>query len=653
MNNRTFSLFAGLFLLAGLVLGLAPQAGGAAAPGEEVDIAALIRKAPGESDLPEDDHLLLYDHTEITLLPDGRVERRYRRVIKILTEYAVDAVCDPRIGWDSKTQELVVNSLKTYQRDGTVVVQTTGMPADHNLSQVTPDGLDLCPDYMHRQETVVAFLGIELGCVVDFDYTVRDRVARKRWVADVELLQGPATTLERKFTLRLPAGVEAAWSSENGAPICTLEENDRSRIISCAMSQVPGISTESDGTGAVEFLPCVSFCAWLDDKGSETSWYSALVAEIEAAATGPDAQGMAAKAADLCKGLRNDDDKLRRLHEFARKAVRSVDYPALLTEEPARTADRIHETAYASQKDHTVLLMALCRAEKIKCFPVCISDCSFFKAQTAEGLVRGVLLSVELPQGRFLVDPGAPLSRDIALGLHPDRILALTERGHRVMYNMMPVNCEVIGTLSIKADRSMEGEMTVHHNGPGNPFLVLRGDEGGRDAFLNGLAGKLMPAGRMVSHKILDLQRNAVSYCLKAAAPSLKKSANGSVRLTLIDPVDLVSEVLPPVFGQPASRRSAPVYIPHPVVLTARFVVETPEGLDLLFQSSGVRMINDRGSCAISCEKSDGKLVIDYMLDLASGVVHPDSYAALRKLILEAGHEKHRVFVFDSDGNGS
>lgn len=653
MKDRNCFYHAGLFLFAALVFFMAPQADAAGAPGEGLDIAALIRNAPGESDLPEDDYVLLHDFTEITLLGDGRVERRYRRVLKILTEYAIDAVCDPRIGWDSKKQELVVNSLKTYQRDGTVVVQTTGMPADHNLSQVTPDGLDLCPDYIHRQETVVAFLGIERGCVVDFDYTVRDRVAGKRWLSDVVLLQGEATTLERKFTLRLPAGIKTSWNSGNGAPKCLLEEKNGEQVISCTMTDVPGISAESDGAGAADFLPCVSFAAWLDDGCSETSWYSALVGEMEAAATGAGAALVGEEAKELCKGLRNKDDMFRKLHDFAGKAVRKVHYPALLTEEPARHADRVYETAYASQKDHAVLLLALCRAAGIKSFPVCTSNCSFFRNQVAEGLATNILISVELPHGRFLVDPGTPLKQDLALTLHPDRILALTKRGHRVMYNMMPVNCELVGSISIKPDRSMDGEVTVHHSGPGNPFLSLRGEQAVRDAFLSDLAGKIVPKGKIVSHRILDLRRDVASYSLNVGGGSLEKIANGTVRLQLPDPADLVGEVLPAVFEQPASRRGAPVYIPHPVVLTARFVIETPDGLDLLFKSQGVRMINEMGSCAISCEKEEGKLVFEYLLDLAAGVVQPGSYSGLREIIHESGNEKHRLFVFCPEGKGS
>ena len=110
--------------------------------------------------------------------------------------------------------------MRAFRPDGTPIEPQADLDERKVLRRFTPDSLEGCPDYAGRMEAAVAFPEALSGCIVDVDYSVRDRVARKKWLSGVEILQGVVPTLTRTFTLRFPAGSRAEWSVLNGAPPC-------------------------------------------------------------------------------------------------------------------------------------------------------------------------------------------------------------------------------------------------------------------------------------------------------------------------------------------------------------------------------------------------------------------------------------------------
>jgi len=610
----------------------------------EVDLQALISSAPGEVDLPLDDMVMLHDHTEITLHADGRVERRRHQIIKILTEYAVDSYCDPRIQWDSQRQDLVVHTLKTVMNDGTVVERTSGMKAGHNLSQLTPDGMDLCPDYLHHQETVVTFLGIELGCVVEFDYSVIDREPRGHWLSGAEVMQSGFTTLTRTFTLRMPADAQIHWGTLNGeGPVMEYQLGERGqKAIAWTLTRVPGRRVVTDCAGAADFLPTFVYNVWLDKKQGRLGWYRALNDEINAAAEQTGAV-LDDKVKELCENEGFEDAKFDKILDFVRTAVRPVHYAPLLRNEPARAAGRVYHTAYASPKDHAVLLLALCRRAGFKAWPVWTSDCNVQGDLGVESLLNRLLVAVMLDHGQFLVDPGQPLHRDLALSIPPGRLFMPPKTGRPV--NIMPLRLTVQGALSIDKDRAITGDVTVRHAGPGNPFLTLRGPGGRRDAHLGAVAAQLAPGGKASSHEFHELARHQCCYSMKVSAPALETRPNGSIRLALLQPINMVRAALPSIAMRPPSKRSSPVTIDHPISIKSRITIELPESLEVLYLPQSVQMINDLGSYVLTWKQEDRRLTYDVTIDLGKGFIRPEEYPTLRELMVQFIDEAASLLV--------
>jgi len=605
-------------------------AGAARAESGEDAILDLIRNAPAAEEVPLEDYVLLLDETVISLHSDGRVERRRHQLIKVMNEWAQDNICDPRIAWDTRNQELVVHRLRTFMNDGTVVERITGFDEDHNLSQVSPDALGLCADYLHHQETVATFLGIEFGCVVDFDYSIIDRKPRGRGLSGIEFLQGEALALSRRLEVRLPAGAGAEWGSFNGAPECEeTKGGDGSKILRWTLSNTPGHRINTDCSSRGDFVPCAVFNAWLDEEAGPLGWFRDFHKELEDAAD--QAGDLAPKTAEIIDGAEGND-RFYRLHDFAREAVRPIRYESLLFGEPARPAARVYETAYASQKDHVVLLWALCRAAGIKSWPMLLSDFNVNGGKGTAGAMKEVLLIVVLDDGRYLVDPAAPLSSDRAMDTQSDHIFTPPKTSKA--FNILPARVTVTGKLCLADDLSLKGDIKVRQSGPGNPFLSLAGPAGDRDAYFADLAARVAPGGKAAGHCILDLARHQTTYSLSVAAGPIEPAPNGNILLPVIDPTDLVRSIMPAIADRPPSWRACPVNVGHPINVYAKLTIDLSKGFRVASLPRTQQLVNSFGTCVYTWKIEENSIECEISVDLGKGLVEAADYPKLRSLLI-------------------
>jgi hypothetical protein len=629
----------------------AAAAGFAHPPGsEDVDVRALIERAHIErgaelTGVAAGDAVLLLDHTEIKLHADGRTGERRHLVLRLPAGRPPENGCLPRIAWDEERQKLAVHAFRAFRPDGTLIERDGGLDQKRDLRRFTPGALEDCPDYAGRMEAAVAIPEVLSGCIVDLDFSVDDRVSRGGWLSGVEVLQGTVAAMTRVFTLRFPAGSTAEWSVLNGAPSCE-EAAGEERILRWTMSNVPGVFPETDGAGKEDFLPAVAFSVNLGETRDRMTWYRSLERELDAAAV-PTGK-LAEKAAALCDGLLGVDDRFERMHAFVRSAVQPVNYAPLLQGRSARPAERILESGYASQKDHVVLLWALCRSLRIDSWPVLVSDCDVSGDLGVEGAMKGVLLAVILDSGRWLVDPSAPLDRDLALDLPESRIFK--PPGADRPFNILPCRLIANAAVTVNEDLTARGRITVRHYGPGSPYPGLSRGIAERDAVFADVASAFLPEGRIASHIIHELMRDQTSYTLEVRAPALPEES-GAASLRLIRAADLVKRVLPHVlFRLPEARRS-PVYVHHPVSAGGRVTVTLAEGLKLAGVPETVEMINDLGSCSLRWSAEGRVAVLDFMLDLGRGVIHPEDYSSLRRIMVQAVDGKAHTIAIERTGS--
>jgi hypothetical protein len=122
------------WLLLGLSLLLSPQVILAAEPANSTDDIRAKIKAAGDAEKWNADLVYVFDHTDVTVQPDGLGLAKNHQVFKILRDGGARSQAVQRFKFDPYTNRLDLIAVRIYRADGTL----EEIPIDHPLEQPQP-----------------------------------------------------------------------------------------------------------------------------------------------------------------------------------------------------------------------------------------------------------------------------------------------------------------------------------------------------------------------------------------------------------------------------------------------------------------------------------------------------------------------------------
>ena len=293
------------------------------------------------------DAVVLYDSLVVTLGSDNHISKRRHRAVMLFTDNAINRYGDPRILFNAATQDLTILAARVRMRDGRFV------DAQKNaLNRTTPFALDLAPDYVDWQETVVTLMGIEKGCVAELHYVIADRNPSP-YLSGVEVFSAEDPTEERVLAVKLPVRMRLKHAELNGG--ISAPDTSAAGAWIWTVRNIPGRTPFDGGVWEGDYFPALCYSTASDWQ----TVLSQLDDRLAAAATPvPEA---AALVRDDMKGNLTGEAKALALHRLAIGAVTGVRAPFALLAAPPRDAGRIYDTGYANPLDRAVLLAAILR----------------------------------------------------------------------------------------------------------------------------------------------------------------------------------------------------------------------------------------------------------------------------------------------------
>lgn len=180
------------------------------------------RAAPGAG---HDFTWLLREH-KLVVHPDGRLDQHIRHVKRLETLAALSSEGDPRIVYHRENQELILITARTTTPGGKVL---DAPPYAVNSS--TPDAEVACPRLARHSETVVTFVGLEVGATVELSYELRDRTPWRSHVEGVFDFARSDPVDKAVFSIEIP-GRMAAGRAGPGTPAFHAALQDPSAVVS-------------------------------------------------------------------------------------------------------------------------------------------------------------------------------------------------------------------------------------------------------------------------------------------------------------------------------------------------------------------------------------------------------------------------------------
>ena len=300
-------------------------------------------------------------YTRITAEADGSDTREYTAEIKILADAGVKAFAVLNFTYTSANETVDVDYVRVRKPDGTVV-----KTPDYNIQDMPADVTRSAPMYSDIHEKHVAVKGLGVGDVLE--YLVRYRVVKPQvpghfWFEDSFVKN--EIVKEERLEISVPADKYVKVVSPDFKP--EIKEAGGRRIYLWTHSNLE--VKEKDPHEIPRRVPpnpsvqVTTFATW-EDIGR---WYGSL--QKDPLEVTPAIQ---AKAAELTKGLKTDDEKIRALYNFVALQFHYIGLDFGIGRYQPHAADDVLGNGYGDCKDKHTLLASLLKAAGIDAWPVLI-----------------------------------------------------------------------------------------------------------------------------------------------------------------------------------------------------------------------------------------------------------------------------------------
>lgn len=196
---------------------------------------------------------------EYTLNMDGSEVYKYSKKMKLQSYAAFNNLYgDSHIIYNSKYQNVIVNKSTTKN---TVESVESG---DNAINDIYPFSHNHSAFYSSLRDKVVSHLGTELGCTIDFDYTLNTSNEMRSEMYENILIPQDAPSSNTKIIINIPSNADLNYQLFNSDVAPTIVENEGVKTYTWVFKNVDAIVKEPNISKFRKDLPRLVFSTYTD-----------------------------------------------------------------------------------------------------------------------------------------------------------------------------------------------------------------------------------------------------------------------------------------------------------------------------------------------------------------------------------------------------
>lgn len=347
MSPKKLSLFAAILLVWG-------EAAFAQAKSE----AKPSSSAP---DFSKEAYVVEHLHTRVTGENDGTGTREVTAEIKVLADAGVKAFAVLNFVYTSANEVVDVDYVRVRKPDGTVV-----KTPDYNIQDMPGEVTRTAPLYSDIHEKHIAVKGLGVGDTLEYlirSRTMKPEVPGHFWHEYSFTKTG--IIKDEQLELNVPRDKYVKVVSPDFKP--DVKDEGERKVYRWTYANLEPKRPDPDEiprrTQPNPDVQVTTFASW-EDIGR---WYGDLQKEPLAVTA-----AIQAKAAELTKGLKTDDEKVHALYNFVSLKFHYVGLDFGIGRYQPHAADDVLDNGYGDCKDKHTLLASLLKASGIDAWPVLI-----------------------------------------------------------------------------------------------------------------------------------------------------------------------------------------------------------------------------------------------------------------------------------------
>ena len=580
------------------------------------------------------DAVLLSLTKEYQLNEDGSIEYREQKKLKLLTHYAFHRLYgETFIVYNPDYEGLTINNAFTIMADGKKIITP-----DNAFNKVLPRFAANVPEFNHLREMVVTHTGLEVGAVINLDYTINSVGNYYPALMGDVVLPSSSPIEKMAINIRVHRNTTLHYKILNIRTAPEITEESNFMLYSWTFNHLPARSHEPFQAGYHTSLPRLVFSTAKDmyrmldmltqQEGFQYKTNQPITSAVEQVMTD-------------CK---DDLKMILKLQKIVVDDLNNYNIPLEISGFHTRTPVATWKSNGGTELEKTLLLTAVLREAGVKASPVAMIPHPLFEKKIGSlDVIKGFLVQVNT-RVHGLVYLSA-IHKDeqslknslegITLVLLDPNIESIKTYTHEPENNIISVK----GSLIINSDDLVAGEISVELMGSSNPYFSFLNDKDqvtrlfrpaiGSNNITNVLSTSFNDKKSKFSIEFknpspLDSQENYIFMDL----PFVNKGIN-SWHMTYL-----------------LSKRETPLEIPAPITESYQYTITLPKGVVLVTSPTNIEINNKAGKLAIELRQSKNRVTISKSISLPFKIYEPDRYDDFRLLINTWNNNKYINLIY-------
>ncbi len=344
------------------------ESAGAALGQEKAAIPASARKGessslPHPADLSKEAYVIESSTTRIAVEADGTATRELGVAVRINNDNGVKQFAVLKFPFTSANQQVEIDSVQVRRPDGTVI-----KTPESNIQDMPHEVTSSAPMYSDLREKHVAVKGLGVGDLLEYKVrfnTVKPQVPGQFWFE--YSFYKDVMTRDERLEISCPGEKYLNVRSPDIKP--EIRNDAGRRIYTWSRSNLEKTDAETArpkaGKAPMPSVQVSTFQSW-EEVGR---WYGGL--QQEQVKSTP---LIHAKAAELTRGLKTDEEKIQAIYDFVSLHVHYVGLSFGIGRYQPHPAEDVLGNEYGDCKDKYTLLASLLRAAGYDSWPVLLNS---------------------------------------------------------------------------------------------------------------------------------------------------------------------------------------------------------------------------------------------------------------------------------------
>ncbi len=319
---------------------------------EDVDVAALIKAAPGREEYPEADAIILLDRARKIVYPDGTTTTYYHEIVKILTVRGREKYGEFFIPYSLGGQRVKILKARTFKPDGDIIEATS-------IKDLKPmEGYHL---YSNVAQKVISLPAVVPGATIEIYYSIDDlgREVTGKNFQDTFYFQSFDPILDSVYILELPKNKKFRYKTVRIDIKPEIKEKYDDIVYTWEVKDIPQILSEPSMPPYKEIAPYLFVTSYKSWK--EISDWVWGISEPQAKA----GDELKKKVMELIKDANTRMEKIERIYTYVITDIRYVGLEFGISGFMPHKADDVFRYKYGDCKDKATLMKAMLKVAGI------------------------------------------------------------------------------------------------------------------------------------------------------------------------------------------------------------------------------------------------------------------------------------------------